>query len=173
MKKVIGILMFTVIATCVFAQEFEVPDDYVFSTTEDYAKYETDILKGIDWLTKTPIKDQPVKRKEINSFVIMWLTGCPNVSVEVNTEIVNFFETNPELLMIFMCGWTKYSLETKVNNNNIKGNLKGIETVIEFYNKNRENLEKDKNVEKYIKMKEKGTLEEFITEKVQQQSQER
>jgi hypothetical protein len=166
MKKVIGMLMFTVIATCVFAQEFKVPDDYVFSTSEDYAKYETDILKGIDWLTNTPIKTQPDKRKEVNSFVVLWLTGCPDVSVEVNTDIINFIEPNPELLMIFMCGWTKYSLETKDYNNKIMGNLKGIEAVIDFYSRNRENMEKDKNVEKYMKMKEKGTLEEFITKHV-------
>ena len=166
MKKAIGFLMFTIIAVGVYAQEFEVPEDYTFSTSEDYAKYETDILKGIDWLILTPIKDQPVKRKEVNSFVLLWLTGCPNVSVEVNTDIVNFFDSNPEMLMIFMCGWTKYSLETKDYKNKIMGNVKGIETVIDFYNKNRENLEKDKNVEKYIKMKEKGTLEEFIAKSI-------
>ncbi len=166
MKKAIGFLMFTIIAVGVYAQEFEVPEDYAFSTNEDYAKYETDILNGIDWLIGTPIKDQPVKRKEVNSFVILWLTGCPNVSVEVNTDIVNFFDSNPELLMIFMCGWTKYSLETKDYKNKIMGNVKGIETVIDFYTRNRGNMEKDKNVEKYIKMKEKGTLEEFITKSI-------
>lgn len=166
MKKVIGMLMFTVIVMGVFAQEFEVPVNYAFSTNEDYAKYETDILKSIDWLTNTSVKTRPDKRKEVSSFVIMWLTGCPNVSVEVNTDIINFIEPNPELLMIFMCGWTKYSLETKDYNNKIMGNLKGIEAVIDFYTRNRENMEKDKNVEKYIKMKDKGTLEEFITENV-------
>jgi len=33
------------------------------------------------------------------------------------------------------------------------GNLKGIESVIDFYQKNKTSLQKDKNVEKYIKMK--------------------
>ncbi len=163
MKRVIGIVTLTILAINVFAQEFEVPKNYVFSNKEDYAKYEADILKSIDWLTNTPIQTQPEKRKEVNTFVMVWLTGSPNVSVEIKTEIVNFMEPNPDLLMIFMCGWTKYSIETKDYKNKIIGNQKGIDAVIDFYTKNRENLKKDKNVEKYIKMKDKGTLEEYIT----------
>lgn len=163
MKKVTGILMLTILTINVFSQEFEVPKNYAFSNKEDYTKYEADILKSIQWLTDTPIQTQPEKRKEINAFVIQWLTGSPDVSVEVKTEIVNFINPNPELLMIFMCGWTKYSIETKDYKNKVIGNQKGIEAVIDFYTKNRENLKKDKNVEKYIKMKEQGTLEEYIT----------
>jgi len=67
------------------------------------------------------------------------------------------------LLMVFMCGWTKYSIETKDNNNTAMGNQKGIEAVIEFYTKNKEYLKKDNNVEKYIKLKENGKLEEYIS----------
>ena len=155
--------MLTILAINVFSQEFEVPKNYVFSNKEDYTKYETDIIKSIDWLTNTPIQTQPEKRKEINAFVMVWLTGSPNVSVEIKAEIVNFMDPNPDLLMIFMFGWTKYSLETKDYKNKIIGNQKGVEAVIDFYKKNRENLKKDKNVEKYIKMKENGTLEEYIT----------
>lgn len=162
MKRVIGILLVAVLAIEAVAQEFEVPKNYVFSNKEDYAKYEVDILKSIDWLINTPINIQPEKRKDLNTFVMGWLTGSPNVSIDIKTEIVNFMDPNPELLMIFMCGWTKYSLETKDYKNKNTGNLKGIEAVIEFYTKNKENMQKDKNVEKYIKMKDKGTLEEYI-----------
>jgi len=165
MKRVFGILMLTILTTGVFAQEFEVPKNYVFSNNEDFIKYEADVLKSIDWLTQTPIQTESEKRKEVNTFVLAWLTGSPDVSVEIKTEIVNFMDSNPDLLMIFMCGWAKYSIETKDYDNKIMGNLKGVETVIDFYIKNKENLKKDKNVEKYIKMKENGTLEEFITKK--------
>jgi len=162
MKRVFGILMFSVLAFNLVAQEFEVPKNYVLSKKEDYAKYESDILKSIEWLTNTPINTQPAKRKEVNAFVMKWISGSPDVSIGIKPEIVNFMEPNAELLMIFMCGWTKYSLETKDYKNNVSGSQKGIEAVIDFYTKNKENLKKDKNVEKYIKMKEKGKLEEYI-----------
>jgi len=163
MKKLFGILMFSILAFSLVAQEFEVPKNCILSKEEDYAKYEGDILKGIDWLLKTPISSQPEKRREVNTFVITWLTGSPTVTVNIKPEIVNFMKPNPDLLMVFMCGWTKYSIETKDNNNTAMGNQKGIEAVIEFYIKNKEYLKKDNNVEKYIKLKENGKLEEYIS----------
>ena len=163
MKKLFGILMFSILAFSLVAQEFEVPKNCILSKEEDYAKYEGDILKGIDWLLKTPISSQPEKRREINRFVMTWLTGSPTVTVNIKPEIVNFMKPNPDLLMVFMCGWTKYSIENKDNNNTAMGNQKGIEAVIEFYTKNKEYLKKDNNVEKYIKLKENGKLEEYIS----------
>lgn len=163
MKKLFSILMFSVLTFNLVAQEFEVPQNYVLKQKEDFSIYESEVLKGIDWLIQTPIKIQPEKRKEINTFVIAWLTGSPYVSIDIKPEIVSFMKPNADLLMIFMCGWTKYSLETKDYNNKIKGSQKGVEAVIEFYLKNKENLKKDKNVEKYIKLKEEGKLEEYIS----------
>jgi len=70
--------------------------------------------------------------------------------------------TSPDLLMIFMGGWAKYSLESKDFKNKNSGSMAGIESVIEFYTKNKDFMPKDKNIEKYIKMKDKGTLKEYI-----------
>ena len=163
MKNLIVFVLLTLLNTSMIAQEFEVPKNYVLKTNEDYSKYENDILKCIDWLINTPIKTQEDKRKEANTFFLAWLTGCSSVSIEIKTEIVNFTKPNADLLMIFMCGWTKFTLETKDKDNKIMGNQKGIEAVIDFYIKNKEDLKKDKNVEKYIEMKEEGKLEEYIS----------
>lgn len=163
MKRIIAIFLLTILSTNVFSQEFEVPSNYAFSVDADYTKYEADILKGIHWLTNTPIQEQAAKRKDVNAFVMKWITGSPNVSVEINSDVAKFTEANPDLLIIFMCGWTKYSLETKDYTNRNMGYLKGIEAVVDFYSKNKENLKKDKDVEKYVKMKEKGTLEKNLT----------
>jgi hypothetical protein len=90
------------------------------------------------------------------------LTGSPNVSIDIKPEIVTFVGDTPELLLIFMGGWAKYSLESKDFKNKIGGSTAGIEAVIEFYTKNKDLLSKDKNIEKYIKMKDKGTLKDYI-----------
>jgi hypothetical protein len=162
MKKIILTLLTTLVLVGLNAQDFEIPTNYVFSKPEDYSKYEKEIIKACDWVTTTPINEQTDKRKEVNTFLMQWLTGCPYVSLEIKTEIMNFMKPNPELLMIFMAGWTKYSLVSKEFNNKVNGNLSGVEAVIEFYRKNKDYLKKDKNVEKYIDMKEKGTLEDYI-----------
>jgi hypothetical protein len=162
MKKTIMILILSASMAGLSAQDFNVPKDFVANKAEDYAKYESDIILCINWIMATPVNEQAEKRKSAYAFFIKWLTGTPNVSVGVKSEIVNFMQPNSDLLLIFMAGWTKYALETKDYKNQLIGNEKGIESVIEFYQKNKSNLQKDKNVEKYIKMKEKGTLEDYI-----------
>jgi len=163
MKKLFSIIFFSILTFSLVAQEFEVPKNCVMTKVEDYAKYEGDVLKGIDWLLNTPVQTKPEKRKDVNGFFMTWLTGTPTVSIEIKSEIVSFMKPNSELLMIFMCGWTKYAIESKDSKNKIMGNQKGIEAVIDFYQKNKEYLKKDINVEKYIKMKEDGKLEDYIS----------
>jgi hypothetical protein len=166
MKKILSIFVFTVIITGLSAQDFNIPENYVLKGPADYARYEPDIIKCANWLLITPLNEQVSKRKEANAFLMQWLTGAPNVSVDIKTEIVTFMQPNADLLMIFMGGWVKYALENKDYKNKFQGNLKGIESVIAFYQKNINYLKKDKNVEKYIKMKDKGTLEDYITKNI-------
>ena len=94
-----------------------------------------------------------------------WMSGSPTVTIEVSQKIVTFLDC-PECLMAFLGGWTKYSLETGDNKNKVKGHLAGIEGVIQFYNLNKATLGKNKAIEKYIKLQEKGKLEEHIKSRV-------
>lgn len=147
-----------------FSQDFDVPEDITLNSEADYAKYDADVIKAYQWLMETPINEQPEKRKEVSAFFILWLTGAPSVSVEVNADILTFMKTEG-CLFIFMGGWTKYVLETQ-DKDKVKGNLAGVESVIEFYKKNKAVLGKDKAIEKYIKLQEKGKLEEHIAKKI-------
>lgn len=162
MKKLFLFLFTIAFAIGLSSQNFEVPKNYKLEKAEDYALYEQDIINCIDWLMKTPLNEEVEKRKEANVFLIKWLAGSPDVQIDIKQNIVTFTNSTPDLLIIFMAGWAKYSLETKDFNNKVAGNLAGIESVIEFYTKNKDLLPQNKDVEKYIKMKEKGTLKEYI-----------
>jgi hypothetical protein len=166
MKTFLLILILAASSMILPAQDFVIPKDFSANKPEDYAKYENDIIQCINWFTNTPLNEQAPKRKESYAFFMKWLTGAPNVSVGITQNIVTFTQLNADLMFIFMGGWTKYALETKDYKNKYMGNLKGIESVIDFYQKNKTSLQKDKNVEKYIKMKEKGTLEDYIKKNI-------
>lgn len=162
MKATFLTLIFSAISFALFAQDFEVPKNYKLDKVEDYAPFESDVVKTIDWLMNTPVNEQLELRAEASAFLLKWIIGSPNVKIELKHEIATFMESSPDLLLIFMCGWTKYAIVSKDYDNKIEGNAAGIESVIVFYIKNRSVLSKDKNVEKYIKMKEKGTLKEYL-----------
>lgn len=150
----------------VSAQEFQVPTNYTLEKEEDFIKYEKDIIDCIRWMEDTPLNQQTEKRKEASAFFIKWLIGAPQVSVEISSDIVNFADTNPMLLIIFMGGWTDMVLANpEYRQDRIKGNMAGLESVISFYKKGN-GIKKDKNVDKYIKLQSKGELEKFVKEKV-------
>ncbi|WP_430813412.1 hypothetical protein [Carboxylicivirga sp. RSCT41] len=162
MKTIIVTLILTTISLGLFSQNFEVPKNYKLEKAEDYAPYEKEVVKCFDWLMKTPVNEQIDKRKEANAFLLKWLSGSPTVHIEIKAEIVSFMETSPDLLFVFLGGWAKYSLESQDFDNKKAGSLAGIDSVIEFYTKNKAFMPKDKNVEKYVKMKNKGKLKEYI-----------
>ncbi|MGL4596091.1 MAG: hypothetical protein ACRCYO_01105 [Bacteroidia bacterium] len=164
MKKILFTLFFATCSFALVAQDFEVPQNYKFDKAEDYAPYEQDIIKCVDWLINTPINEQKAKRKEANAFLLKWINGSPDVSIVIDPKIVTF--SGGDMLLIFMGGWTKYAIETRNFKDKVGGNVAGIEAVIAFYTKNKEALGKNKDVEKYIKMQTQGKLKEYIEKKV-------
>ena len=165
MKRKTFELLFIFIPLCCFTQSFEVPKDYDFQTKADYAKYEDSVIECVNWLLATPINQESSKRKEAHSFLMKWLTGAPNVTITIKQDLVTFLDS-PDLMMIFMGGWAKCVLEGQAVINDIKGNIAGINAVIELHQRNKKAIGKNKGVEKYIKLKEKGQLEQYIESKV-------
>lgn len=134
-------------------------------SNEDYKKYEQKVIKDFNWLFETPIDVNPEKRKRTNAFLMQWMSGSPNVSIEISEKITTYMDC-AECLMIFMGGWTKYALEAK-NFSKLKANLVGTESVIEFYQFNKSKIGKNKNIEKFMKLKQSGKLEKYIKSNMQ------
>lgn len=162
MKQIFFAILFFLVGAPMFSQTFEVPANLNLNSVEDYDNYEEDVIAGVNWILSTPLSDQKEKRIEVNGFLLKWISGSSKVHVEVKPEIVTFMSSSPDLLLVFLGGWTKYCLESGDSDSKANGSLAGIESVIEFYKKNKEYMNKDKNVEKFIKMKDKGTLKDYV-----------
>ncbi len=152
--------IFTMLFYCA-AQEFAVPQNYKLDKPEDYAKYEADVLKSIDYLESIPLDDSSEKTVKANAFLLKWLEGSPTVTIELNAYVVKLCEKNKEFLMIFMGGWTRYALQNPDSVNSLKGNLAGLESIIKVY-KQGQSVSRDKKVDTIIKLQEEGKLEDWI-----------
>ena len=147
-----------------FSQDFKVPTSFdPKGPAESFAKYNQDFFKAHDWLVGNSPND--ANRKEINGFVIGWLTGTPDVTLEIRTETLTFMEDNPQYLPIFMAGWAKYALETN-DADMVKGTVAGINSTLAFYEKFKADLGKSKALETYAKLREKGKLEDDVRKKL-------
>jgi hypothetical protein len=161
MKTIRLAFILTIVALKTFAQDFEVPTDYKLEEAQDFDHYEKDILSCVNWLNSTPLNKETEKRKAANAFLFKWIAGSSKIHIELKQEIITFMDDG-ELLIIFMGAWTKYSIESNDFNNKLNGTIAGVESVIDFYSKNKGAISKNKAVDKYIKMKEKGTLKDYL-----------
>lgn len=158
----LAVLLFG-IAQLTAGQSFQVPQNYSLVKKADYAKYEKDVIACVNWLENTPVNQQAEKRKEANRFLLMWVTGSPNVDIALSQKITSFSK-NPDLVMIFLGGWTQFDLEhPDQSKDEVAGNLAGIRSVIKVYQANLgKGIMKDKDVQKMIKLEKKGKLEEWV-----------
>jgi len=143
---------------CVQAQDFQVPANIVLKQDADYAKYKQEVLDAINWLEYTPLNEQTAKRKEVNAFLVQWISGCPTISVKMYAETMVFYDANPDLMMSYMGGWTKYALENPGNTDDFMANMAGLHSVIKVY-KAGKGIKKDAKTDKLVKLEKEGKLE--------------
>jgi hypothetical protein len=156
----------TLTAMTTFAQDFDVPQNPTLRTNDDYVAQEPNVMAAIDWLMRTPPGDQKEKRQDADAFLLKWMSGTKAISMGIDSQILTFMESSPDLLTIFMAGWIKNALETKEGDNQVTGNIHGLEAVIDYYTRFKQSSAKDKRVEKYVRMKADGTLAKFIEKNV-------
>lgn len=163
MNRIKMLICLLFVSTSLLAQEVEIPNDLKLENAEDFKKTEQLVLNSTEWLLKTPISTNPSKRKEINAFLMKWISYSPTVSIEIVSGIVPL--DCPDCLMSFMSGWTKYSLENDYSKNKLECAVVGAENAIEFYRKNESEIGKNSDMEKLKTQQKKGTLKKYIESK--------
>lgn len=134
------------------------------NSPEEFKASEKKVLATIDWLESTPINEQRDKRDFQNAALITWITNSPTVTVEVNADILTFIKKNPDLLVIFMGGWTRYSLQNNYSKDVVEGTIAGLKSAIKVYKTGL--LKKDKAMQAYVDMDDKGELESYVKSKL-------
>lgn len=133
-------------------------------TRQQFIASEENVLATINWLENTPITEEEAKHKEQYALLVAWLTNSPTVTIEMNANILNFTNKNSELLIFFMAGWAKYSLEHNYSKDVVQGSLAGIRSAIKIYKKG--GLKKDKKMQKLVVLNKNGGLEEWVSEQL-------
>lgn len=163
MNKLKTLILFILVSATIFAQDVEIPKDLKLESEEDYIKTEQLVLDCTSWLLNTPVSENPMKRKEVNSFLMEWMSGSPTVTIELVSGIVPL--DCADCLMLFLSGWTKYSLQNNYSKNKVECALAGAEYALEFYDKNEAELGKNSDMKKLKKQQKKGKLRKYIESK--------
>ena len=133
MIKIKTVLISTLLFCCtslIHAQELL---DELPTTKEAFIASEKKVLGTIDWLENTAVNQEEEKRKQQNAILVAWITNSPTVTLEISANVLTFTKKNPELLILFMGGWTKYSLQNNYSSDPVLGSTAGIKSAIKVY----------------------------------------
>ncbi len=149
------------------AQDFEVPQSLP-STKGEFINTEKEVIAAAKWLETTPVETNMDKRIKVNAWVLAWITNSPTVTVNMRSSIVKLFDKNPQLMLVYMAGYTKYCLENNYSKDELQSNIAGIKSAIACYNLGGD-VKKDKALSKVIDADKEGKLEELIKEAMNSQ----
>ncbi|HSN60794.1 MAG TPA: hypothetical protein VLR49_07655 [Ferruginibacter sp.] len=146
-----------------YSQDFQVPKDYTLKVAADYTKYEPDMIAAAKWLQSVPLDEQAEKRKQVSAFVVSWVNGSPTVSVELNSNIIDFEKKNTGMMVLFMAGCAQYVLENNYSKDMRAKHTAALKTMMQVY-KAGKGIKKDKKMEKLIKADEAGAMDEWLAD---------
>lgn len=145
-------------------KDFQVPQNVKMEQASDYAKYEKDVLGAAEWLLKTPPGAEDAKRKAVSSFFFQWVSGAPNVAVEIKEYLTPVVTTSPNMMMIFMAGYVQHVLKTK-KQDALSGNIAAVNSVLDYYQGNK-GVEKTETLDQLLKLRQEGKLDAYIKEQL-------
>ena len=128
MKKYLFIALCLLLVQGVSAQKLVVPEIPGSIEKEGYAQYVPDVMNCIDWMKTHAPSERG--QKDASAFVLWWLSGSPDIRMELNSDVVKF--ENGSLLMILLGGWAQYAIQHK-DNDQVKGCYAGLETALGYY----------------------------------------
>jgi len=148
-----------------FSQEFRVPKNYVLKEKADYEKYQDDFLKGVHWLFKHSVSDDEKKRLKIEKFVTDWIEGSPTVTVELNYDVAPFLRYS-DFRVMYMGAWAENAIKNDAYGDVLANTTYAVKAMVDYYLKYNGSLITIKSLEKYVKLKRKHKLENYIKKKL-------
>jgi hypothetical protein len=152
-------------ATISFSQDNRLLDTLP-TTKEGFIKSEPSVINTVDWLENTPLNQDVEKRKQLYTIFLEWVTNSPTVTISISSKITPISKKNPDIIFIFMCGWTKYSLQNNYSKDKLKCNVAGIKSAIKFYQMGN-GIKKDKEMEKLIAIDSKNELDAWVASQME------
>jgi hypothetical protein len=153
--------MFSTLTSLFGQKDFEVPKSIELKTKEDFAKYENDIVEAAKWLEATDLNKEKEKHQEVNAFVIQWISGSPDISINITSKLGDIYGENPPLLLLYMASYARHFIENKNTATKQSGIKAGILSIINTYKKGIE-IKKSNEMDKVIKLTAKNKLDEYI-----------
>lgn len=162
MKKFILFFLLTVSLSYSYAQELPNLKQIKLNKTSHFKDTEPIVLKVASYLFETPINKKNKARTDAGQFLIKWMNGTPEYTFYLEEKETNYFDTDSDLMLMYMAGLTKFTLENKSVKDR-KALVLGTMRITLPYLNNQENKKSwSKDLWQLNEANQKGKLEQFL-----------
>lgn len=164
-RWIVGFL-FSAVAFTGAAQRPAIPDTYGWRNGADYKADSSFVYSCLEHLCIPGSHTDPQWWSAANAYVMSWLSGSPQVRLEINSKALPFIETHEELIFPFVHGMALSHLKNPNEKNQVKLMADGLRQVVVFAEGD-EVLRKDRAVRSIVRADRRNKLEEFVKQRIQ------
>lgn len=145
-----------------YSQDFPNLKHVKLNKKSSYKGTETIVLKVTDYLFATPIDKKNASRTEAGQFLIKWMNGTPDYTFLLEDKEVDFFNTDSDLMLVYMAGFTKYTLENPTIKDQKALILGTMQLILPYLDKQNSKKSWSTKLWQLNEANQKGELEEYL-----------
>lgn len=127
-----------------------------------YKNAEPTIVKLVDYLFKTPIDKKNKARNNAGRFLLDWMNGTPDYVFYLEEKETSFFNTDPDLLLMYMAALTKFSLQQPMAKEKQAQALGAINLILPYLYQQSDKKTWTKELWQLYDASKNGKLKEFL-----------
>lgn len=162
MKKVILLFLFSINICNAFSQELPNLKNLKLNKTAQFKGTETLVFKVTNYLFQTPIDKKNKSRAEAGQFLLKWMNGTPDYTFYLEEKETNFFNTDSDLILMYMASLTKFTLDNPTIKDQKKLILGTMATVLTYLNRQENKTSWSKELWQLNDANQKGKLQEYL-----------
>jgi hypothetical protein len=138
----------------------KIPEEYSWETPAQYKKDQGDIKKCLEYLCDAPLSYQ-VERSEVNAYVMEWLSGSPDITVDIDTRALPFLSYNEELIFPVVHGMALFQFTHPNITDKVVLHAHGIEVLAKLVDED-PTLRREEYMKDILKAARRNKLESWV-----------
>lgn len=129
--KSVAVLFACLFSLSVVAQDGAptVPTDFTLETPADYQEHAALARKCMAWLTGHSLSEYPETREALNAFALLWLSGHPELRVDVKSAVMPCLQEHEDLFTVFIYGVALYQMKHPNTTDQVVLHAEGLRAV--------------------------------------------
>lgn len=135
------------------------PEGQAFEVASDYRSSDAKASDALIWLSSHPIDECTNIRERLNAFVLVWLSGHPDITINLNPVVLPFLDEYPELLFPMLHGMAAFQLGKPLSTvNSAAVHAAGLKVIVDVAGRS-DTYRRHNDIRALRKMRRRGKLE--------------